>query len=220
VEVAALIISCLALLVSIGAVAWPVWTWLQDRRCDVRAHIEQQMVQVASGKFEITVVIENPGGTDEAVHTVRLLYSEHVQRGDVDAVLGPPSLWDRDVDADRLPNRHKRRTYNLLAAQSAPIPNEVTARVLLESGKHVVSEPFKVDSRSLRYAAAPSQPGEGPLRLRPPTRLEPQLGCDPLNRGGRPERGHRRRARSGGFKTAFTVSTRIFRSRHSDQFAA
>ena len=72
-------IGCVALLLSAVGLCWQVWSWRADRRFDVTARIESPMVSVGSGKYEINVIVENHGGTNEAVHEMWLLYTEHVE---------------------------------------------------------------------------------------------------------------------------------------------
>lgn len=54
VDVAAFVLACLAL-------GWQAWTWLSERRFEVQVRIEPELVEVGSGRYEITVVVEKQG---------------------------------------------------------------------------------------------------------------------------------------------------------------
>lgn len=147
-DVAAFVLACLAL-------GWQAWTWLSERRFEVQVRIEPELVEVGSGRYEITVVVENKGATDEALHEIWLLYAEHVDAGWVGEKLGPPSLWDRNLPEKELaPRRHIRRTYDLLATRFGGFPSEVTAVAVLQTGQHIESEPYRTEAKSLALAQA------------------------------------------------------------------
>jgi hypothetical protein len=167
VEVAAFVIGCVALGLSVFSLGWQVFTWLHERRFDVRVRIESELIRVAEGKYPVTVVIENHGATEEAVQEVWLLYAEHYDLDEPQKVTrGPPSLLDRK-SAPLAPRRNVRRTYDLLGGDYAPFPSELTAVVLLESGERVTSKSYKTSESSLRAAHGlnpipkePNEPGE------------------------------------------------------------
>lgn len=61
--VAAFVVGCAGFGLALVSLGWQVWTWRHQRKFDVRASIVSEYVVVGSGKFEITVVIENQGQT-------------------------------------------------------------------------------------------------------------------------------------------------------------
>jgi hypothetical protein len=153
VEVAGLIIGCIALVVALGGLGWQVYTWRHAHRFDVRVRIEPELIPLAEKRYEVTVVVQNLGSTEEAVDSVALLYSHDFAEVPRDGVvLGPPSLLDRN--GEPLPRRRNvRRTYDLLGARFMEyFPEQVTAVVTLESGERIVSEPMHTDKRSLDIA--------------------------------------------------------------------
>jgi hypothetical protein len=88
--------------------------------------------------WPIVVVATNHGATHEAVQEIWLQYAEH---GPVDRAQGAPSVRVTQIAAPELPpNRNVRVTIDLLGTRRhAPIATgEVTALVVLESGRHVL----------------------------------------------------------------------------------
>lgn len=153
-EIAAFVISCIAFIGAVFSIGWNVWTWRHSHRFDVRVRIEHEFVVVGSGKYEITVVVENLGATEEAVQAVYLLYPEH-EHEEGEARLGPMSLRDTGLNLPLPPRRNVKRTYDLLAPRFAPLPYEVTAYVSLQSGGGLIaSEPFKTSAEGFAVAMA------------------------------------------------------------------
>src|SRR5215217_4088968 len=72
-EVAAFVVGCVALLLSLFHAAWQVGTWRHAHGFNVQVPIKPEWVVVASGKYEITVVVENRGATSEAVQEIARL---------------------------------------------------------------------------------------------------------------------------------------------------
>jgi hypothetical protein len=153
VEVAGFVIGCIALVVALGGLGWQIYAWRHAHRFDVRVRIEPEMIPLAEKRYEVTVVVQNLGSTEEAVDSVALLYAHHHPSVPVDGiVLGPPSLLDRKGEP-LPPRRNVRRTYDLLGTRFMEhFPEEVTAVVTLESGERIVSEPMQTSSRSLDVA--------------------------------------------------------------------
>lgn len=133
-------LSIYAAAVATIGLGWQTFTWRRARAFDVRAHIPAT-VRVGADQYEIVVVATNHGATHEAVQEIWLQYAEH---GPVDRAQGAPSVRVTQIAAPELPpNRNVRVKIDLLGTRRhAPIATgEVTALVVLESGRHVITAP-------------------------------------------------------------------------------
>lgn len=136
------------------SIAWQIYTWKHAQRFDVRVRIESTPTVLGGGKYEIVVVVENLGATDEAVRSIVLRYAEHAP---AEGGLRHPSLHDPNFDrqSGALPPRHHvRRTYDLLGVRFlSVIPTRVTAYAQLESGAEwIASDPHETSMHAFGVA--------------------------------------------------------------------
>lgn len=148
-------VAWIALALSLASLGWQVYTWYQGRRFDVRLRVEHEMIEPGSGKYPITVVVENLGSTIEAVQELAVIYPERfTQRDQRYGIMLPPAIRISDIaDPEVRPRRNYRHTFDLLASGfRTPIPDHVTATAVLESGETITSEPYEINSRALALA--------------------------------------------------------------------
>ena len=131
-----------AAVIASASLGWQAFTWRRARAFDVRVSIAPN-VAIGPNEYEIVVVATNHGATHEAVQEVWLQYAEH---GPIAKPHGAPSVRITSIpDPELPPNRNVRVSTNLLGDRRfAPIASgEITALVVLESGRHVVSDPHR-----------------------------------------------------------------------------
>lgn len=147
------ILAIYGAVVATGAAVWNGLTWRWSHAFDVRVSIEAPSpfgVRVDREKYELVVVARNTGRTHEAVQEIWLRYLEHDLPETLPSLVVPVPPSEGDLP----PNRNVRKTVDLLAARFAAfVPGEITAVVRLESGRHVVSEPY----HPVRFAEKPDQ---------------------------------------------------------------
>jgi hypothetical protein len=66
VEVAGFVIGCVALVIALGGLGWQIYTWRHAHRFDVRIRIDPDLIPLAKKQYEVTVVVQNLGSTEEA----------------------------------------------------------------------------------------------------------------------------------------------------------
>ena len=142
-------IALAAFVLAVLSLGWQIFIWKSSHVFDVRVTVEEEAGVVGSGEYPIVVVARNHGQTTEAVQEVLLRFAEH-----------PGADWSVRVrgEARELPpNRNARERIDLLASKFGIFPTELTAVVLLESGRHVASAPFRTSQARLASVLARAQ---------------------------------------------------------------
>jgi hypothetical protein len=153
--------------VASGGLGWQVFQWRKSHAFDVRVTLKQELIAVGSGKYEVTVTTTNHGATNEAVQEIWLRFREH--EDELDGLLIPSVRITRLARSELPPDRNVRYTIDLLATRFGPFPSELTAVVLLESGRHVESETLRTDDRSLGIAVVGTERDPRRMDDDPPT---------------------------------------------------
>lgn len=149
-EIAAFIIGCVALGLSLIGLGWQIWTWFEDRKFKVTVELESLVFAPHSGEYPVTVVARNLGRTDEAVRQIWLHFAGAL-REDPAAPQRPASFQDGNPPRALPPRKEVRKTYNLLDEKfMGCVPAEVTAVVVLESGEQAHSGAMSVDPAMLK----------------------------------------------------------------------
>jgi hypothetical protein len=153
-DVAALVIACIAIGLSALSVSWQIYTWRRERRFDVRVRIVFEGASLGTRRYPIRVVVSNHGGTDEAIERLWIKATfDHPGRDPLN-FYAPELVRNPSRDRSLPPRRRFESHFNLLAVLigATHFPTRVEAFVELESGRQASSEPYETNQSAKDHA--------------------------------------------------------------------
>jgi hypothetical protein len=158
-EVAAFAVGCVAILLSGTSLGWQVYTWLRDRRFDIRARVVYDGATVGGRRYPITVVVTNHGGTEEAIEQLWINVTYDDEDPHTTNFYAPELVRHPSRDRSLPPGRRFRSQFNLLSRtiSGRAFPKRVVAQAELESRRQIVAEPY-LTSESIWASALEDKP--------------------------------------------------------------
>ena len=144
VETVGLVIGCLGFVLAVVSLGWQVYTWRNPARFDVRVRCERDMFpEYEQLEYPMSIVVENRGGTHEAVREVSVTYDGvPTKHRDTNFYVGTDTMafvFD-EAKKDLPPRRSTRQTINIYRGERG-LPKSVTVYVVLESGAIIWTDP-------------------------------------------------------------------------------
>jgi hypothetical protein len=154
VGIAAFVIGCIAVGLSLLSLAWQVFIWRRERRFAMDIRIVVQGPGIGSQRYPIQVVATNAGGTTEWVENVELLakYDREVNKSI--RFFSPELTRNPSMDRHLPPGKRFESEFNLLSAfiGGGKLPYEVIAKAMFASGREISSEPYRPDPEWAKMA--------------------------------------------------------------------
>jgi hypothetical protein len=156
-EVAAFAVACVAAGLALSSLAWQVYSWKAERRFAVTVHIRAEPVPIGGGRYPVTVVAMNEGGTVEWVEQISLeaTYERELNRRMI--FNSPELVRNPGMDRELRPRNRFESEFNLLSPQigGGQLPATITAVAYLTSGHTVRSQTVRPRSDWAKGAHEP-----------------------------------------------------------------
>jgi hypothetical protein len=141
-QVAAFAVASYAAMLALLSLGWQVYSWKAERRFRVELTIREDPVPIGCGRYPITVVATNAGGTVEWVEQIALEanYERELNRRLI--FYSPELLRSPSMDRELRPRNRFESEFNLLSAHigGGQLPVSVEAVISLASGRTARSQ--------------------------------------------------------------------------------
>jgi uncharacterized protein UPF0547 len=156
-QIAAFAVACFAAGLALLSLAWQVYSWRRERRFAMAVRIRSEGVALGGGRYPVTVVATNEGGTTEWVEQIALKATYERELNRRITFNSPELVRNPSINRELRPRNRFESEFNLLSAQigGGGLPISIVAVASFASGRETCSQIFKPDPKQARAAHEP-----------------------------------------------------------------